>query len=160
MKWGATVMVPCSPDDPDATLIRANGSVVDFPGEPEEDREPQPHGGASKRTRRTTPADVIAMKAHTPMALIPSSKLSKVMRGAVAEKQTKWVLKREQERSRQAEANRQAAQKARADVARLIAEKEELTTELERLTDEAEDDPRGRDHALGADSLRRLDRIR
>lgn len=85
VEWGATVMVPCSPDDPDATLIRTDGSEADFPDEPEEDREPQPHGGALKRTRRVVPADVIAMKAHTPMALVPSSRLSKAMRGAIAE---------------------------------------------------------------------------
>jgi phage terminase small subunit len=69
MEWGQTVMVPVSPDDPEATFITVPNPKA---GEKDEDDE-----------------KAIAVKAHTPMALIPSLRLSKAMRGAVCEvKQT------------------------------------------------------------------------
>jgi len=93
VKWGETVMVPCAPEVADH-FIRPDGSGVedDFNAEAEDELEPQPHGGALKRRRAGTDG-VVAVRAHTPMALIASDKIDGDTAGAIAEvKQTKEGL--------------------------------------------------------------------
>lgn len=93
MKWGETVMVPCAPEVADH-FIRSDGKGIeeDFEAEVEEELEPQPRGGALKR-RRVGADGVIAVRAHTPMALMPSDQIDEDTAGAVAEvKQTREGL--------------------------------------------------------------------
>lgn len=89
MEWGDTVMVPCSPEVAE-TFIRGDGSEADFIDDDiEEELEGQPHGGSLKRNRRSSPENAVAIRAHTPMALIASSKIGNDTAKAIAEvKQT------------------------------------------------------------------------
>ena len=93
MKWGETVMVPCAPEVADH-FIRSDGKGIeeDFEAEVEEELEPQPRGGALKR-RRVGVDGVIAVRAHTPMALIASDQIDEDTAAAIAEvKQTREGL--------------------------------------------------------------------
>jgi phage terminase small subunit len=93
MKWGETVMVPCAPEVADH-FIRSDGKGIeeDFEAEVEEELEPQPRGGALKR-RRVGADGVIAVRAHTPMALVASDQIDEDTAAAIAEvKQTREGL--------------------------------------------------------------------
>jgi len=93
VKWGATVMVPCSPEVADV-FIRTDGSEADFPEDDiDEELEGQAHGGALKRNRRIAPTGTIALRAHTDIALVPSDEIDDDTAAAISEvRQTKEGL--------------------------------------------------------------------
>lgn len=65
VRWGATVMVPCDIDDKEASFIKV----------------PNPKAGQGDEPEEVT----IAVKAHTPMALIPSDEIDDATAAAIQE---------------------------------------------------------------------------